>query len=236
MVDLVCPKDKAKLENLKCTVCGREYKYLEGYYDFILDRYLNPMGFLERHPFFYETFWLQTGWLITSFTLYNSVVRDIIMKTVYNNKGVYIDIACGTGKALGYFHEMGAREVIGLDISREYLKFASRKGKYLLLRASAEEIPLPSSSVNGATMFLAMHLMKDKKKVFDEVARILTEGSIFSMITLTKNSFSPVLAKLWKIDLLNDEDYIEIALGSGFKLIASKKLRVWTLFVFRKNG
>jgi ubiquinone/menaquinone biosynthesis C-methylase UbiE len=100
-----------------------------------------------------------------------------------------LDIACGTGRFLRdvrlAFPGLG---LTGLDLSQAYLDAAERHLAGLrpatLLRANAENIPLPDLSQDIVTSVFLYHELPGevRRRVSAEIARVLKPGGLFVLI------------------------------------------------------
>lgn len=113
-----------------------------------------------------------------------------------------IDLACGTGVMTELLLEgRSPIGVIGMDISAESLEIgrslfekkqllvrdkpsldraiASGKSGVLLIRGSADELPLESESADLVMMGGSIHLLPDKDKLLQGIRRVLRPGGLF---------------------------------------------------------
>lgn len=98
--------------------------------------------------------------------------RRILDELLSNQKGVIVDLACGSGRLLNY-------ATIGVDGSNEMIKIAQEKfPKKEIFEADAAQIPLEDNSVDAIISFhFIMHLNEEKlKAILKEVHRVLKKG------------------------------------------------------------
>jgi ubiquinone/menaquinone biosynthesis C-methylase UbiE len=95
----------------------------------------------------------------------------------------FLDIGCGTGRALDFFKQAWPRlPSVGLDMSEAYVAEARhhlrRWGWIDLLVANAEAVPLQDESQDAATVSFLLHELPPKVRriVFGELARVLKRG------------------------------------------------------------
>jgi SAM-dependent methyltransferase len=94
-----------------------------------------------------------------------------------------IDLACGTGRVGVWLRAHGVKQLDGLDLTPEMLAHARARGLYdELHNATVERTELPAARYDLATMALADEHMRDLRPVYDEVARITTDGARFVLI------------------------------------------------------
>lgn len=88
-----------------------------------------------------------------------------------------LDYACGTGRFGKLVQDKGA-DVIGIDISREILKTASKVIKVKC--ADGMNLPFEDGSFDYVLSFMSLHVVPDLEKAVGEISRVLMpEGKIF---------------------------------------------------------
>lgn len=101
--------------------------------------------------------------------------RKILDQLLSNQKGVILDLACGSGRLLNY-------ATIGVDGSSEMIKIAKEKfPEKEIFGADATQIPLENNSVDAIISFhFLMHLNQEKiEAILKEAHRILKKGGRF---------------------------------------------------------
>lgn len=109
----------------------------------------------------------------------------------------YLDLCSGTGEiGFGLMKQLQLPcEAFLLDFSENMLSVARRKSDAInlakgsrihFLKADAQEIPLPSESIDGVTIAYGIRNVKDPKKCIQEVCRVLRKGGAFSILELTR--------------------------------------------------
>ncbi len=103
-----------------------------------------------------------------------------------------LDVGAGTGRISIPLEQAGAK-VVALDVSSEMLKVLSRKNKRITtVVGEAEELPFPDKSFDIVTAaFLIVHL-KNPRRFFDEVYRVLVDGGVF-LVTNINQKDPPVI-------------------------------------------
>ena len=113
----------------------------------------------------------------------------------------FFDLCCGTGDiALAYLDAYPkADNVTFIDFCPEMLACAKEKvhqrgknGSITYLQADVQEIPLPENSAKAATMAYGIRNVKDPKRCFREVHRLLSPGATFGILELTRPKHSVV--------------------------------------------
>lgn len=121
------------------------------------------LGF--RYPFFLR-------WL------FKKIIRQLGLK---NNPSI-VDLGTGTGRLLLEISKNNRNcKFIGIDISEGMLykakKNFSKVGlKGVFIKGSMEDIGLTDNSIDYVVSFGAIHHVRDKKKLFTEIFRVLKPG------------------------------------------------------------
>lgn len=87
-----------------------------------------------------------------------------------------LDAGCGTGLSSLALRGI-AEQVVGIDISAEMLRQASKPGGLEYILASAENLPLASGEFDLITISQAIHWL-DKRKFFAEAGRVLKPNAL----------------------------------------------------------
>lgn len=108
----------------------------------------------------------------------------------------YLDICCGTGEiAFNLLKHVDYEcEAFLLDFSEKMLDCAKAKAGTLpqkqhqmhYLRADAQQIPLPSDSIDAATIAYGIRNVQNPEKCIREVYRVLRKGASFAILELTQ--------------------------------------------------
>lgn len=110
----------------------------------------------------------------------DSFEQGMLIKIMGDLQGKKVlDIGCGTGRLIKKMVEKGGI-VTGADISPEMLKIAKKKFDELeFVEADIENLPFKNESFDVVVAaFVIVHL-KDLKRAFDEVYRVLKPGGSF---------------------------------------------------------
>lgn len=103
-----------------------------------------------------------------------------------------LDLCAGTGEvAFGYLKKNQNSSAILLDFCPEMLAIAQQKGQSLqgrfeLITADAQTIPLPDNSVDAVALSYGIRNIKDPEKCFHEVHRVLARGGSFVILEATR--------------------------------------------------
>ncbi len=92
-----------------------------------------------------------------------------------------LDIGCGTGRLLREAHHRWQHaEVIGVDIASGMIEQARQLGPFgTFIVAPAEELPLPSESIDLAVSLMSFHHWTDRAQGIREIVRVLRPGGTF---------------------------------------------------------
>ncbi len=123
----------------------------------------------------------------------NSFEKNAVLPILGDLKGKSVlDVGAGTGRLSILLVQVGA-EVTALDVSEEMLKVLNRKNKHIkTVVGEAEALPFPDNSFDIITAaFLIVHL-KNPRRFFDEVYRVLKDGGKF-LVTNINQTDPPVV-------------------------------------------
>ena len=134
---------------------------------------------------------------VLSFQMHRIWNRELVRKVVGSSYPEnMLDLCCGTGEiAFNYLqNRTGSCEAFMLDFCPEMLACAKNKAlqrhldRHLIhyLQADAQEIPLPSQSIECATMAYGIRNVADPLKSAKEVHRVLKSGGKFGILELTQ--------------------------------------------------
>ncbi|ADI38392.1 bifunctional demethylmenaquinone methyltransferase/2-methoxy-6-polyprenyl-1,4-benzoquinol methylase UbiE [Waddlia chondrophila] len=161
---------------------------------------------------------------LLSFNLHRYWNRKLI-QTVQNahpQVDQYLDLCCGTGEiAYAFLKKSRNRiEAFLLDFCEEMLKCARSKqqnsrDRIHFIQGDAQEIPLPSKSVDAVTIAYGIRNVKDPQKCVNDVFRVLRPGGVFAILELTQPT-SPLMS-------FGHRMYLRAVLPIIGKLTASNK-------------
>jgi ubiquinone/menaquinone biosynthesis C-methylase UbiE len=101
-----------------------------------------------------------------------------------------LDIGCGTGSGMVTLAERHGCRVTGVDPSAEMLAQARSKLPDADLRlATAEELPFPDGSFEGATMVSVIHHV-DASRALPQARRVLVDGARFASADMHPDGFA----------------------------------------------
>ena len=114
-----------------------------------------------------------------------------ILRAIKSLKGkIVLDIACGEGVSSRMMKELGAKRVIGIDVSEKLIKKAKKTGgegiEYFIGNVFSEDL-LKFGKFDVVTGIMIIHYADsfDKlKKLLSNVSRILNPGGVFFALTI----------------------------------------------------
>ena len=118
-----------------------------------------------------------------------------------------LDLGCGFGENCKTFSKMGAAQVIGVDLSEKMLEVAQKdhpfatyvRGDISELSFLSENSDLPSS-YDLVVSSLAIHYIKDMKKLASQVYALLKEGGSFIFSQEHPLTTAPINGAFWETD------------------------------------
>lgn len=165
--------------------------------------------------------------------------RYLFAKKFVKNKTV-LDIACGTGYGSFELAKSGAKKVIGGDISKEAIDYATQKyikNNLSFKEMSAESIDIQDNSIDIVVSFETVEHLPNYKKFLIEVERVLKSGGLFicsspnKIITspFTKKPLNSFHIKEFKVkelmSLLKNNKFVDVEVfGQSF---VKNNLRLW---------
>ncbi len=95
-----------------------------------------------------------------------------------------LEVGCGRGGGCAYMAQhLGARTVVGCDISRVHMRFCRRAHRHVpnleFRTADAQELPFAPASFDVVVNVESSHCYSDAGTFFSEVKRVLVEGGYF---------------------------------------------------------
>lgn len=92
-----------------------------------------------------------------------------------------LDVGTGTGSLLGELRAVGARRLVGVDLSVDMLAIAAEKFPYVEFHSGpVERMPFPPASFDLVVGFSVLHHLPDLAVFFSWLAQVLRPGGIFA--------------------------------------------------------
>jgi len=118
-----------------------------------------------------------------------------------------LEIGVGTAAVAAPLAEFGHR-VTGLDLSLAMLELGVERLSGALMFADAQVLPIADASVDAVLAVWAVHVVGDQEAMLSEVARVVTPGGLFLVVSPTPEVESN--------DLMDIAFQLGPALGRGF--------------------
>lgn len=99
-----------------------------------------------------------------------------------------LEVGCGTGVWIEFLRERGFKEPVGLDVSRDMLRVAKRKGLRKLVEGRAAGLPFKDSQFDGVMFITSLEFMVDRKRALLEAARVARRFILVGFL----NAYSPM--------------------------------------------
>lgn len=96
-----------------------------------------------------------------------------------------LDFGCGDGRYSKYFLDKGVSKIYGVDVSSAMISEAKKKlpdRRLKFLKIQDGKLPLPDNFVDVVFANFVIHYVKDTKKNFKEIARVMRPGASFVCI------------------------------------------------------
>ncbi|TPN87351.1 class I SAM-dependent methyltransferase [Aquimarina algicola] len=151
-----------------------------------------------------------------------------------NLNGKYLDIGCGTGNYTIEFSKKGY-QFIGIDPSEKMLDKAKNQNQHVKWKVSkAEDLKLPTASVDGIIASLTIHHWKDLNQSFTELNRVLKPEGVFVLFTSTSVQMKGYWLNHYFPKMLSDSIHQmpsyhiieESAKNNNFNIITTEKYNI----------
>ena len=143
----------------------------------------------------------------------NTALR--ILREMKINASTYLDIGCANGEiTMEVANIIGAKEVYGIDINREALKEAEKRGiKVFMLDISKDKLPFKDNSIDLITAFEIIEHLINPDHMLREAYRVLRKGGYLLLSTPNLASWANRIAMLLGYQPYNVETSTEILAG-----------------------
>lgn len=140
-----------------------------------------------------------------------------------------VDVGSGLGGTARFVTEHYGAQVTGIDLTPEFVETARRLSdalglKVTFVEGSALDLPFAAESFDLATLIHVGMNLPDKPRLFDEVARVLTDGGTFAIYDVMLVGKEPDFPVPWAETpatsfLASPEEYLQAAEAAGFTLV-----------------
>ncbi len=111
-----------------------------------------------------------------------STVNDLLKRMKFSQYDQLIDLGCSIGTWYNDYKNMGFKHIIGIDISKERLQIAKKRGYDEVHCCNAYKLPFENETQNciiSNDVFVHVLQDSDKLDIFKEVFRVLKKNGIF---------------------------------------------------------
>ena len=168
--EIACPQCKSELEegnDLRCIGCGRVYEIHNGIANMLdsdMKRFAEEMAVQDGIACEYE----QKRYRQPYARRYHDWLTDQMLAQVRPD-GRFLDNGCGTGLL---FDKVRSSRIVGLDISKEMLRYAARHSDQLIL-GNSQKLPLKDNSFDVVFNRSLLHHLPQPELAVKEMCRVL---------------------------------------------------------------
>jgi ubiquinone/menaquinone biosynthesis C-methylase UbiE len=138
-----------------------------------------------------------------------------------------LDLGCATGGFTASIADASGAGVVGCDHSHEMLAYARRhraRPATQWVRGDAARLPFPKPSFDRVVASLVLHQVDDRRRVLDEVSRVLGRGGVLVIRTVTPEAaaawiphrFFPSVARAQEARMPPIRELTDLAAQTGF--------------------
>lgn len=130
----------------------------------------------------------------TPYLTYQEHINRYAFASKFIKNKIVLDVACGTGYGSYYLIKIGAKKVIGLDISSDAINYAKNiyKNQNLnFIQGDSINLPFHNKSFDVITSFETIEHIKEYDKFLKECWRVLRNSGLFICSTPNKKISSP---------------------------------------------
>ena len=125
-----------------------------------------------------------------------NIYKQVERKNLLTNTGKVLDVGCGLGNILWDFNEL-----YGIDINKEYIKEANRKGKYKEVKqGSIYNIPHPDKFFEDVICIEVFQYLEYPFEAFKELMRVSKNKIVVSSPNLNCIGLRSLLFKKYRSD------------------------------------
>lgn len=142
---------------------------------------------------------------IITFNKHKKIKQNLAKKVICNitdkNKGLILDICCGTGDIAFFLEKYASKEqkIIGLDFSKKMLEIAKkRESRVEFIQKDVVPLDYPDNSISAITVGFGLRNLIDLNFGLQEIYRVLKKGGVFCALDMGKITF-PVAKQLFHL-------------------------------------
>ncbi|GHE79278.1 class I SAM-dependent methyltransferase [Thalassotalea profundi] len=179
----------------------------------------------------------------------SEATMNLIKQAALSANSLLLDIGCGLGGTARYLARQFDSQVVGIDLTAEYLSVGKMVNQKLnlasqinLIQASALNLPFLDNTFDGITMLHVGMNIADKKQLFSEIYRCLRKGATFLLYDVMQVNQDKIIYPLpWASTVDNSfvstlDTYIHILLEQGFEHLRINDRREFSLKFFNEQA
>ena len=149
-----------------------------------------------------------------------------------------LDLGCGIGGPARLFASQFGADVVGVDVTDEFIRTATSltrrcglSSRATFLTASALALPFDAETFDRAVLLHVGMNIDDKATLFAEAFRVLKPGGIFGVFDVMRTADGELTYPLpWAMDanisvLATPESYADDGLAAGFSMVGRRDRR-----------
>lgn len=158
-----------------------------------------------------------------------------------------LDVGCGLGGAARFVAQRYNNQVTGIDLTKEFVEtgrslcaWVKLDKQVALQQGSATEMPFHDELFDGGYMLHVGMNIEDKDRLFQEVFRVLRQGSTFGVYDIMRvNEGDLTYPVPWATErstsrLATPDQYQQALINAGFDVSIKNNRREFALEFFRK--
>ncbi|ADY73227.1 Methyltransferase type 11 [Desulfurobacterium thermolithotrophum DSM 11699] len=136
----------------------------------------------SRNPFFGKVAEKYDMFFETSYGKAVFELEKQLLLKVLSRENSLLEVGCGTGFWSKVLIEEDFKEPTGIDISKDMLAIAKKKGLKKLVLGNAEFLPFKSDSFDTAFFVTSLEFIKNKKRAFVEAVRVSRKSVVVAFL------------------------------------------------------
>jgi ubiquinone/menaquinone biosynthesis C-methylase UbiE len=159
---------------------------------------------------------------------HGDVTRQALDRVDFSKIHSAFDAGCGSGWAVRLMKELGARTVVGADLSGRMLKNAPQASGCHYVQSSSAALPFPDASFELILSVEALYYVEKIDLAVAEFRRVCApDGRVSCIVDLFReNPGSQGWVEALKVPahLLSEKEYVDLFTNAGFHLVQPVRL------------